>query len=117
MGDVKKYLETLSDEDRALVERVYDRARSVIPDLTEGTSYGMPCLKYDGRALISVMVTKNHIGVYPYSGSVITICAKELEGFRTTKGSVSFTAEKPLPDAAIDALVTARRDLVDAMTC
>ena len=37
-----------------------------------------------------------------------------LEGFSATKGGIRFTDEQPLPDEAFTAMVTARRDEIDA---
>jgi len=36
------------------------------------------------------------------------------EGLDASKGGIRFTEDQPLPDAAFDALVTARRDEIDA---
>ncbi|SKC71370.1 iron chaperone [Krasilnikoviella flava] len=114
MGDVEDYLTTLSGPERDAVARVYERARALVPGVEEGRSYGMPALRYRGSPLVSVMVTRTHLGVYPFSPDVITALADELQGFRTTKGSVSFQPDSPLPDDVLDRIVAARRDEIDA---
>ena len=47
---------------------------------------------------------------------IVLVCglAATIDGFDSTKGGIRFTDERPLPDAAIDALVTGRRDEIDA---
>ena len=70
MGTIDDYLDDLDPADRAVIAHVYDVVRSELGDLEQGKSYGMPALLYRGKALISVMRTRKHIGVYPYSGRV-----------------------------------------------
>ena len=109
MGTIDEYLETLDPEDRAVVEHAYDVAREAVPDTEQGKSYGMPALMYRDKALISVMRTRKHIGVYPFSGRVPERVAAELKGFEFDKGTVRFQPDRPLPDDAIRAVVAARR--------
>jgi uncharacterized protein YdhG (YjbR/CyaY superfamily) len=108
MGTVDDYLESLEPDDRAVIAHVFDVARSAAGDTEQGTSYGMPALLYRGKALLSVMRTKKHIGVYPYSGRVPEVVAAVLEGFDHDKGTIRFQPERPLPDDAVRAVVAAR---------
>ena len=108
MGTIDDYLESLSPDDRAVIAHVFDVARSAAGDTEQGTSYGMPALLYRGKALLSVMRTKKHIGVYPYSGRVPEVVAAVLEGFDHDKGTIRFQPERPLPDDAVRAVVAAR---------
>jgi uncharacterized protein YdhG (YjbR/CyaY superfamily) len=112
---VTAYVATLSGAHRDAVARVYDRARALVPDATEGRSYGMAALRYRGSPLVSAQVTKQHIGLYPFSPPVVEAFAAELTGFRVTKGSISFQPGSPLPDDLLDRIVAARRDEIDAM--
>jgi uncharacterized protein YdhG (YjbR/CyaY superfamily) len=114
VGDVEDYLATLSGPEHDAVARVYDRARALVPDAEEGRSYGMPALRYRGSPLVSAMVTRTHVGLYPFSPEVLAALADELGAFRTTKGSVAFQTDTPLPDDVLDRLVAARRDEIDA---
>jgi uncharacterized protein YdhG (YjbR/CyaY superfamily) len=108
MGTIDDYLAGLEPDDRSVIAHVFDVARSVAGDTEQGTSYGMPALLYRGKALLSVMRTKKHIGVYPYSGRVPEVVADSLEGVDHDKGTIRFQPERPLPDDAIRAVVAAR---------
>src|SRR5947208_6755368 len=105
MGSIDDYLAELDDDSRAAVGHVYDLALEVVPDATQGKGYGMPALVYDGKPLIAVMRAKGHIGVYPFSPDAITAVAPDLDGFDLAKGTIRFQPERPLPDAAVRALV------------
>ncbi|MBW9092388.1 DUF1801 domain-containing protein [Microbacterium jejuense] len=118
MGTVDEYLESLDPADRAVVSHVFDVVRGAVPDVEQGKSYGMPALLYRGKALISVMRTKKHIGVYPFSGRVPDAVAAGLpegeraafehDGVEFEKGTIRFQPDAPLPDDTIRAIVAAR---------
>ena len=112
-NDLSDYFASLSEPDKGAVARVVAEVRKLVPDVTEGRSYGMPCLVYRGKALLAVVVRKSWIAAYPYSGKAIAVAEKDLSGFETTSGSVHFTAEHPLPSEAIRALTEARRAEID----
>ncbi|MCL1801121.1 MAG: DUF1801 domain-containing protein [Promicromonosporaceae bacterium] len=112
-NDVTEYLTTLAEPSRSVVNHVIAEARLLVPDATEGRSYGMPCLMHLGKPLLAVIVRKNWIAAYPYSGKAIAAAQKELAGFDITSGSVHFTPDHPLPARAIQALVTARRSEIE----
>lgn len=113
MGTVDDYLASLDPDDRAVVAHVYDVVRAALPAVEQGTSYGMPALTYRGKALIAVMRTKKHIGIYPFSGHVPAVVAAgsadaEAPALEFDKGTIRFQPETPLPDETIRAIVAAR---------
>ena len=85
-----------------------------MPEAVEGVSYGMPALRYRDSPLVSVMSTKDHLGLYPFSPAVVTAVSDELDGFSWSKGTIRFTAEHPLPDGLVDRIILLRRDEIDA---
>ncbi|GAB3042942.1 hypothetical protein GCM10027052_26440 [Parafrigoribacterium mesophilum] len=114
MGEVTAYLETIDGVDRDALERVYSIARAIVPEAVEGTSYGMAALLYRGKGLVATLRTKNFLSLYPYSGTVVTAAGDALAGFETTSGSIHYSADHPLPDAAVRRIVQARRAEIDA---
>ena len=108
------YIAGLEAPDRDLIERIRGRAVSLVPDAVEGTSYGMPALRYRDSPLLAVMSTKDHIGLYPFSPEVVSAVEGELDGFSWSKGTIRFTATHPLPDSLVDRIVLMRRDQIDA---
>ncbi|MFV0372609.1 iron chaperone [Microbacterium sp.] len=113
MGTIDDYLATLDADDAAAITRVYDLARAEEPSAEQGIGYGMPALTYRGKALLSVMRAKAHFGVYPFSPAAIVRALPLLGGVDRAKGTVRFRPGQPLPDAAVRALVAARRDQID----
>ncbi|MGV9795767.1 iron chaperone [Gordonia sp. NPDC003422] len=113
MATIDDYLSDLTDDDAAAIDRLYAIARELVPEAEQGKGYGMPALIYRGKPLLSVIRAKKHFGVYPFSQDAVAAAAPALDGFDHAKGTVRFTADHPLPDDAVRALVTARRDQID----
>lgn len=113
MGTVDDYLADLADSDRAVVQHLYDVARSVAPAAEQGRKYAMPCLVYAGKGLISVMHTRKHLAIYPFSGTVLPELAAELAGFDRTEGTLRFQADAPPSDALVRSIVDLRRAQID----
>lgn len=114
MGTVTEYIASLDEPARTRVEDLIARAAATVPDTEEGSSYGMAALRYRGKALLSVLATKQGYSVYPFSSEVVAAVLQGLEGIDSTKGGIRFTEEQPLPDSLFDAIVSARRDEIDA---
>ena len=114
MGEVSDYLDSVDGRTRDVLTHVYSLAREVVPDAEEGRSYGMPALLHRGQGLVATLRTRQHLSLYPFSGTVVAAMAEDLVGFATTKGSVHYSVEQPLPDDVVRRLVRARREEIDA---
>ncbi len=92
------------------VQKVLRRIRAVIkkaaPKATERISYGMPCYTQK-RNLVYFAGYKSHIGFYPTS-SGIRAFKKELLGYETSKGTVRFSIEQPIPLELVKKIVEYR---------
>jgi uncharacterized protein YdhG (YjbR/CyaY superfamily) len=113
-GPLSAYLEALAEPARGALTAVVERARDLLPDLTEGVSYGMAALLYRGVALLAVRETVQHLALYPYSGHVVRAVAARLDADSFSSGAIRFSAAHPLPGDLVDEVVLARRDEIDA---
>jgi uncharacterized protein YdhG (YjbR/CyaY superfamily) len=107
-NEVDDYLAKVPDEARASLEKLRRTVRAAAPKATEGFSYGIPAFKLHGRPLVSYAALKNHCSFFPMSPAVIDAHRKELEGYDTSKGTIRFGVDKPLPAALVRKLVRAR---------
>jgi uncharacterized protein YdhG (YjbR/CyaY superfamily) len=81
--------------------------RSVVPaEATEVISYKIPAFKHR-RILVWYAAFSNHCSLFP-TASVIHTFRDELKGFSTSKGTVQFPLDKPLPVALIKKMVKLR---------
>ena len=69
----------------------------------------MPALRYRGKPLLSVMATKSHLSLFPFSASVVAEVAPELEGYDVSKGTIRFSADRLVPAAVVTRIVELRR--------
>lgn len=114
MSELSDYLDGLSEPERDAIAAVYTRARELVPEATDGVSYGMPALRYHGKALVAAMAAKAHIGLYPFSPPAIEALRDRLEGYSLSKGTVRFSADHRLPPDVLDALILARAAEIDS---
>jgi uncharacterized protein YdhG (YjbR/CyaY superfamily) len=103
-----EYLAALSPENRAVLEKLRQAIRGAAPDAEECVSYGLAAFRLDGRPLVALGATANHCAFYLMSGSTVAAHAAELAGRDTSKGTIRFPADKPLPSALVRKLVKAR---------
>lgn len=105
---VDAYLASLSDDKRAALEKVRRAIKAAAPNAEECISYRLPAFRLNGRMLVAYGATASHCAFYPMSSSTVEACKDELEGYETSKGTVRFQADHPLPAALVRKLVEAR---------
>jgi len=105
---VDAYLAALPADQQGLLEGVRGTIRRVVPDAEETIAYDMPAFRLAGRFLVSYAGWKRHCSLYPLTDSFLAAHAAEIEGFGRTKGSIHFTAAKPLPPALLEELIRTR---------
>ena len=108
-NEVDEYLAGLPEADRAALEALRRTILGIVPDAEEGISYGSPSFKVAGKAVAGFAAYKNHLSYLPHSGSVLATIAEDVAGYRTSKGALQFTNDKPLPKALVKKLIGARR--------
>jgi uncharacterized protein YdhG (YjbR/CyaY superfamily) len=84
------------------------------PDAVEAISYGVPAFKYRGRPLVSYGAGKNHCAFYVQSPAVMDAHRHALAGLDTSKGTIRFAHDAPLPEDLVIMLVRARMAETDA---
>ncbi|PYL82341.1 MAG: hypothetical protein DMF21_02605 [Verrucomicrobia bacterium] len=105
--NVDEYLARVPEPARSTLNRIRAVIRSAVPPAaTETMSYGMPAFRYK-EVLVWFAAFSDHCSLFP-TASVIEAYKKELRGFYTSKGTIHFPTDKPLPAALIKKLVKAR---------
>jgi len=103
---IDEYLSRVSDDKRAALERLRETIRGVVPTAEECISYQMPAFRHDGRVLVYFAAAANHCAFYP--GGMVNDFKDELEGYETSKGTIRFQPEHPLPASLVRKIVKAR---------
>ena len=106
--DVDQYLDSLPPDSRKALGNLRKMIQDTVPYAEEGFSYGVPAFKLDGRPLVCYASFKNHCGFYPMSPKVLKVFAADLAGIETSKGTIRFKTDKPLPGTLVKRIVKAR---------
>jgi uncharacterized protein YdhG (YjbR/CyaY superfamily) len=104
---IDDYLATLSNDKRAALEKLRKTIRAAAPNAEECISYQLPAFRLNGM-LVAFGATANHCAFYPMSSSMVETHKRELKDYETSKGTIRFQADKPLPAALVRKLVKAR---------
>jgi uncharacterized protein YdhG (YjbR/CyaY superfamily) len=105
--DVDEYLAGVPEAARSNFEKLRAAIRSAVPaEATETISYQIPAIRHKG-ILVWFAAFSNHCSLFP-TAAVIAEFKNELRAFTTSKGTIQFPIDKPLPTALIKKLVKAR---------
>jgi len=101
-----EYLGRVTEDKRAALEMLRKAIKAAAPKAVECISYGLPAFRLNGKFLVAYGAAKNHCAFYP--GSVVETLKDELRNYDTTKGTIRFSADRPLPPALVRKLVKLR---------
>ena len=104
--DVDEYLAGVPKEARAVLEKLRQTIKAAAPMASEVISYQMPMYKHHGM-VIGFAAFKGHCSIFP-GGAITDSFKKELKGYSTSKGTIRFPVNKPLPATLVKKLVKAR---------
>ncbi len=111
---VESYFAGLTEGQRKVLGKLREQIRAVVPEAAEAIYYGMPSFRYHGKALIAYAAFQDHLSLFPLGRSALDALGEELKEFRTSKGTLQFTAAKPIPAPLLKLLVKARMAEIDA---
>ena len=103
---IDEYLSPLPGDQRGALEKLRQTIRAAAPGVEECISYGMPGFRYDGRMLVWFGAAASHCAFYP--GGVVQAYERELKDFETSKGTIRFQPDHPVPAALIRKIVKER---------
>jgi uncharacterized protein YdhG (YjbR/CyaY superfamily) len=104
---VDEYLAEISEPARTTLKTVRAAIRSVAPpEAIEGISYGIPTFKYKGM-LAAYAAFSDHCSLFPGAGPTVEF-KNELKNFQTSKGTIRFAPNKPIPATLVKKLMKAR---------
>ena len=105
--NIDSYLAALSDDKRAALEKLRKTIKTVAPKAEECISYGLCAFRQDGM-LVAFGATPSHCAFYLMSSTMVEAHKNDLKGYDTSKGTIRFQPDKPLPAALVRKLVKAR---------
>lgn len=104
---IDEYLARVSADKRAALNQLRKAIKSVVPKAEECISYGIPAFRHEGKLLVGFGAAANHCSFYP-GAHPISALKNELKNYDTSKGTIRFPENRPLPTALVRKLVKAR---------
>ena len=105
---IDAYLEGAAPEQRVVLEKLRRTIHAAAPGAEDCISYGLAAFRLNKRPLVAFGAWANHCAFYPMSARTLATLKGQFKGFETSKGTIRFTSEKPLPVALVKKLVRAR---------
>jgi uncharacterized protein YdhG (YjbR/CyaY superfamily) len=109
---IESYLATVSPEMRVHLAHIRQTTKSLVPDVSEKISYGMPVFQYKSKYLLGYAAFKNHMSIFP-GPEAIHMLEDALSNYKIAKGTIQFTASDPLPDELLSKIISLRVYMID----
>jgi uncharacterized protein YdhG (YjbR/CyaY superfamily) len=103
-----EYLATVGADQRAALQKLRKQIQAAAPGAEEGFSYGLPAFRVNDRPLVAFGATARHCAFFPMNPEVQAAHAAKLKAFDTSKGTIRFQPDKPIPAAVVRSIVKAR---------
>jgi uncharacterized protein YdhG (YjbR/CyaY superfamily) len=105
---IDEYVALWPLEIRKKLKQIRSVIKKSVPDAEERISYRMPMFYLNG-VLVYFAAFKNHIGFFPTAKGVNEF-KKELKEYKTTKGTIHFPYDKPIPLELVKKIVLFRAE-------
>ena len=103
---VDEYISQFPEDVQERLQSLREVIRETVPDAQEKISYQMPTFALHGN-LVHFAAYQNHIGFYP-TPSGINAFKDQTTEYKTSKATVQFPLDKPMPYELIQEIVKFR---------
>ena len=107
-ADIDAYLNGLEEPKRGTLQTVRRTILEVVPEAEQVISYRVPAFRVSGMTVAGFAAARDHLSYLPFSGSVLSQLADELEGYTMTKSALHFAVDEPLPKTLVKKLIAVR---------
>jgi len=93
--DIDEYIANFPADVQKNLQKIRKTIQKVAPDATEKISYGIPTFVHHGN-LVHFAAYDTHYALYPGVAPIKEL-SEELASYETSKGTIRFPLDKPLP--------------------
>lgn len=101
---IPQYLADFDPPTTAKLSQLIEILDAELPQAEQTFAYGIPTYKLAGRNVVHFAAFKNHISLFPGPRAVAAF-RSELAAYKTSKGTIQFPADRPLPLGLIRKIV------------
>ena len=105
---IDEYLASVNADHRGALQELRQTIQAVAPNAEECISYAIPAFRLNGCPLVGFAAWSKHCSFYPMSSKTLKKFRNELRNFQTSKGTLRFSPDNPMPVALVKKLVNAR---------
>ena len=114
MSAIDAYLQSVTEPQRVELEKIRRIVHDIIPAIEETISYGMPTFKFKKKAVLHMAAFNDHLSLFPTGDSLPEEIEDKITKFRTGKGTLQFSETNPIPELAIQEIVTYRMQSIES---
>lgn len=104
--NIDEYIAGFPHDVQEILQKIRATIKRAAPGATEAISYQIPTFKIGGH-LVHFAAFSKHISFFPTSSGVEKF-KRELEAYETSKGTIRFPPEKPIPYGLISRITKFR---------
>ncbi len=103
---IDEYIVTFPENIQGIMQELRQVIRDVAPEVEETLRYQMPTFRLNGN-LVHFAAFKNHIGFFPTPSAIVEF-KERLAKYETSKGTVRFPLDEPIPFELVKEIVKFR---------
>jgi uncharacterized protein YdhG (YjbR/CyaY superfamily) len=105
--NIDEYIALYPKEVQERMQKIRQMVKEIAPEAVETISYRIPTFKLNGKAFAYFAGFAKHIGMYPFPSGVIEF-QEAAKDYETSKGTVKFPHDKPIPYELVKKMVLFR---------
>lgn len=107
MNDIDKYISECPKDVQGRLKELRAMIQELAPEATERICMRMPTYDLNGKWLVHFAAFAKHIGFYPQPEGIVAF-KDQLKPYKTTKGTIQFPLDEPLPMDLIKEIIIYR---------
>jgi uncharacterized protein YdhG (YjbR/CyaY superfamily) len=113
---IDEFLSDVNTDKRAVLQKLRKTIRAIAPKAEECITYGIATFRIAGKPLAGFSASANHCSYFPMSSRTIVTLKNDLKNYETSKGTIRFPVERPLPVALVRKLIKVRIAEIEEQT-
>ena len=107
-AQIRAYLQAQPPKTRKALRQVRSAIHAAVPGAVDAFSYRMPGTRLNGKVLVWYAGFTRHFSLFPIGAAIRRKLAADVQGYKTSTGTIQFQLSDPVPVTLIKTIVKAR---------